>query len=216
MKTVCGLIYKYGIPRNYVPNNLNLSPFLIITGEKSVPKKSFTDEEVELIKKACGKIDYADYIYCMIYMGFRINEFLALDIKDYNKEKKYIIGGSKTEAGIERYVTISPKIQPIIDELIKDKITGPLFYNKNTNTAFTVNHFRRKYYYTILENAGIEKPQEKNLTPHTCRRTFATLMKNINASGKDKLELMGHTTEEMLRYYQDVNIEDLRKITDQI
>lgn len=41
-------------------------------------------------------------------------------------------------------------------------------------------------------------------------------MKKIEAPEKDKLELIGHTSEEMLRYYQDVSYADLRKITDQL
>jgi hypothetical protein len=41
-------------------------------------------------------------------------------------------------------------------------------------------------------------------------------MKRVDGSDKDKLELIGHSSAEMLRYYQDVNIDDLRKITDAI
>lgn len=36
-------------------------------------------------------------------------------------------------------------------------------------------------------------------------------MKNVTASDKDKLALIGHTSTEMLRHYQDVNLEDLAK-----
>ena len=39
-------------------------------------------------------------------------------------------------------------------------------------------------------------------------------MKRVQGASKDKLELIGHSSEEMLRYYQDVEINDLRKITD--
>jgi integrase len=53
-------------------------------------------------------------------------------------------------------------------------------------------------------------------TPHTCRHTFATLLKNVQASDKDKLALIGHTSDEMLRYYQDVNLADLEKITNML
>ena len=54
------------------------------------------------------------------------------------------------------------------------------------------------------------------LTPHSCRHTFATLLKRVQGAEKDKLELIGHASGEMLRYYQDVGLEDLRKITDAI
>ena len=45
-------------------------------------------------------------------------------------------------------------------------------------------------------------------------RCFATLLKAIEAPDKDKLELMGHTSTEMLRHYQHTSYNDLRKITD--
>ena len=53
-------------------------------------------------------------------------------------------------------------------------------------------------------------------TPHSCRHTFATLAKRIKAPEKDMLELIGHTDISMTRYYQDVDLNDLRKITDAI
>jgi len=40
------------------------------------------------------------------------------------------------------------------------------------------------------------------------------MMKNVSAPDKDKLRLIGHTSTEMLRHYQDVDIDSLRRITD--
>ena len=39
-------------------------------------------------------------------------------------------------------------------------------------------------------------------------------MKAVDAPDKDKLKLIGHTSTEMLRHYQDVDIDSLKKITD--
>ena len=41
-------------------------------------------------------------------------------------------------------------------------------------------------------------------------------MKAVQAPDKDKLALIGHTSTEMLRHYQDVDMEGLRRITDAI
>ena len=41
-------------------------------------------------------------------------------------------------------------------------------------------------------------------------------MKRVPGADKDKLELIGHTSPEMLRHYQNVSFEDLRKITNLI
>lgn len=65
-----------------------------------------------------------------------------------------------------------------------------------------------------LHTEGTRGPRK--LTPYCCRHTFATLMKAVQAPDKDKLELMGHTSTEMLQHYQHVHYEDLRNITDRI
>jgi len=74
-----------------------------------------------------------------------------------------------------------------------------------------------------LAACGIDNPatevngiSRKRYTPHSCRHTFSTLMKNVPGADKDKLSLIGHTSTEMLRHYQDIDLEGLRKITDAI
>jgi integrase len=66
----------------------------------------------------------------------------------------------------------------------------------------------------IVEIAGGKKRHK--YTPHTCRHTFATLMKRVPGADKDKQELIGHASAEQLRYYQDAPLDDLRKITNAI
>lgn len=63
----------------------------------------------------------------------------------------------------------------------------------------------------VLEENGVRR---RRYTPHSCRHTFATLMKRVPGADKDKLKLIGHTSQEMLRHYQDVSYADMRKITD--
>ena len=81
----------------------------------------------------------------------------------------------------------------------------------------------RSLFYDVLDKCGIDNPvvekdgdKRRKYTPHSCRHTFATLMKRVEGSDKDKLELIGHTSTEMLRHYQDTPFEDLRRITDAI
>lgn len=223
MKAVCGLIYKYGIPRQMIPNNLNLAQFLRVSGEDAAARESFTDKQIEQIRGIIGKTAYADYVYCMIYLGFRPSEFLALTVERYDQERKCFVGGGKTEAGINRMVTVSPKIQPLVDSIISSRSNGVAFCCAN-GSAWDLKKFTEDAFYPVLEAAGIDNPivevaggvKRHKYTPHSCRHTFATLMKRVDAPSKDKLGLIGHASEEMLRYYQDISLEDLRKITDKI
>ena len=216
MKALCGLMYKYAIPRGYAP--LNLAQYLIMSGDHSEERESFNAEQLEAIRAACGKVPYADYIYCMCYLGFRPSEFLALDVSNYDADEKTITGGAKTEAGKNRIVPISKKIQSIISELAKGRSVGALFCDSEGN-AFSYDKFRTAYFYPAIDEIGIDNPiinGKHKYSPHTCRHTFATLMKRINAPDKDKMKLIGHASAEMLRYYQDVNVEDLKKIINSI
>lgn len=224
MKAVCNLVYKFGIPRKYVPDNLNLAQFLIVSGNAPAKRDSFTPSQINQIKNAVNVVPYADYIYCMIYLGFRPSEFLALTVDRYDLERQSIVGGAKTEAGMNRTVTVTPKIQPLLQGIIGDKVEGPLFPDKQTGDFLKLKHFTEDCFYPALEAIGIPNPmvtdengnKRHKYTPHSCRHTFATLLKRVPGADKDKLELIGHTTDEMLRYYQDVDLTDLRKITDQL
>ena len=218
MRAVIGLTYKYGIPRNVIPNNLNLGPFLKVDGDAAAHRESFTETQMEQIKKACGVVPQAEVILIMCYLGFRPSEFLNIRVEDVDLDNKYVIGGAKTEAGKQRTVTISPTILPLCEEIMPKE--G--YFIGGEEKPLRLQYFTEEWFYPILDDIGIDNPiveisggkKRRKYTPHSCRHTFATMMKRITGNSKDKLELIGHTSDEMLRYYQDVAIEDLKKITD--
>ena len=221
MRTTIGLIYKYGIPRGYFPEKLDLSQYLIVSGEAGVGGVGLPSAYLETLRKAAGTTPYADYIVCQCYLGFRPSELLALHTGHYNAAERAFVGGAKTDAGKDRTVTVSPKIQPIIDRLISRSASGQVF-SKNDGSEMTLKEYRA-IFYNVLDSLGLENPtfdvngqQKHTYTPHSCRHTFATLLKRTEGAEKDKLSLIGHANEEQLRYYQDVEFEDLRKITDRI
>ena len=220
MKTAAGLMYKYGIPRKMIPDNLNLAQFLTVDGEGAAHRSSFTPEQIERIRAGVGTIPGAEDVYCLIYLGFRPSEFLALRGADFDPERSCVVGGAKTEAGRGRTVTVSPKILPYIAA----RAAEPYLFADGDGNAWRLQTWTENVFYPALEMCGIPNPMievaggvKRHLyTPHSCRHTFATLMKRVEAAEKDKIELIGHTSGEQLRYYQDVDLEDLRRITDQI
>lgn len=219
MKALCGLLYKYAFPRHMA--TINLGPYLIVGGVKGLGKEGIPLAEVQKLEKNVGVVPYADYVVASCYLGFRPSELLDLDASNYNRKDKTLVGGAKTEAGKDRIVPVSPKIQPIIDRLTAGKIAGPIFCDTDGG-KMRIETYRARFY-EALEACGIDNPiievngqQRRTYTPHSCRHTFATMMKQVKAPDKDKLSLIGHTSTEMLRHYQDTEIDGLRKIVNEL
>ena len=199
--TLLRFLYGYAIPRGYIPDNLNLALYLKNSGGQSVEKKGIPLEYLDKIPGIFGKVPFAEYVYCQCYLGFRPGEFRALDVSNYDRKEKAVVGGFKTDAGRDRTVTISPKIQPIIDQLVKDK----------------------QIFDSVLEAIGLENPEVEingrkytTYTPHSCRHTFATLMMQTHGEMGDRMALIGHANEKTLHHYEDTRLDGLREITNKI
>ena len=87
----------------------NYAQYIYCGNDEKGTRPPFTNDEVELIRQAIGKVDYADYVYCMIYSGFRPSEMLSLTIDACDAPHKTLTGGFKTEAGKKRIMTLSPR-----------------------------------------------------------------------------------------------------------
>lgn len=222
MRALIGLLYKYAIPRHLTKDNLVLSQYLYVDGDKAAHRESFTELELARIKRGCGEVPYADDVWIMCHLGFRPSEYLALTSDCYDAKTQTLTGGAKTDAGKNRVVTLSPKIASMVKQ--RADRGGPICQTQDGKAWPDLKSFSEKAFYPALEACEIENPMVEigggvlrhRLTPHSCRHTFATMLKRVQGADKDKLELIGHASEEMLRYYQDVSVEDLRTITDAI
>lgn len=214
MKALAGLLMKYALPRHLT--DMNYAEFLDVGDGKKSTRPAFTREHIELIHQQIGKIPHADYVYSLIYTGFRPAEFLALKKTDYTDGVLY--GGAKTEAGRDRAVPVSAKIKGIIDERIAAE--SEYLFPKDDGTRMSTDCFR-DIFYQVLADAGIQPlpTQEKPAyyTPYSARHAFANLLKDVSGSDKDKASLIGHedyrTTK---KHYQSAELNNLKSIIEQI
>lgn len=187
--------------------------------EDKESRQPFALDDVSKLKAAVTNgVPYANYILAMCYTGFRPSEFLALKRDAYDPAKNTLRGGAKTDAGKNRIVPVHPLIKAFVAERY---LSGSSYlFPDPQGLPFKLNVFRSKYFYRALSLANIQpEPQDNEkprLTPYSCRHTFATSMKNIKGSPRDKAALMGHTSYEMTLHYQHEDYESLRDIVEQI
>lgn len=211
MKYLATQMYKYAEARLMVSKNI--AAFLYCDGVEAT-RPAFTAAEIDKIKNAIGSEYGADYVYCLIYTGFRPNEMLNLTRFNYNPESRILTGGFKTEAGTNRPVPVSPKILPIIERLYA-KADPWLFTDQNGNKLNDAT-FRLNIFYPLLAKLGIQPIPDQDhparLVPYSCRHTFANFLKTATGPDKDKAALMGHTDIGMTKKYQSADLDTLRDI----
>lgn len=78
----------------------------------------------------------------LLYSGMRTGEIRQLRTENIFLEQNYIIGGIKTEAGIDRIIPIHPKIKDLIIKYYEsDK---PFLFYNNRNKEFSEDFFKKK------------------------------------------------------------------------
>lgn len=217
LKQLAKRLYEYAIGRLLV--SVNCAEYLYIPKSDGKPRAALTQAHVDAIASQIGRYPYADYVYCLAYLGFRPNEMLQLkkDALHYEHGVYYLIGGFKTAAGTDRVVTISPRILPIIQRL--HKAPGDYLFPGPDGRPMTDAYLRTSVFYPLLSRLGIQPvPQEgehAEYVPYSCRHFFANLLKSAAGAEKDKAALIGHSDyETTVRVYQSSDLLAMRSITD--
>ena len=218
MKLLAGLLWGYAYDRKYVERKITEN---LYTGNgKSKKREALTEQEVEAIRQAIGKIRYAEYIYCLCYLGFRPGEMLELKKDQLHCENDiwYLVGGKKTDAGRDRIVTIPGKILPIIQE--RSYIPGTdllfpmyVFNRKGVFSGFKAmsdEYLRESVFKPMMASLGLSSGK----VPYSARHTYSNKLKKATGDGIDKAALMGHSDYAFTQTaYQSTDLEDLDSIT---
>lgn len=201
MRTIAGLLCKYAYNNDVIDKNYAVNLF---TGkEKKGTRPAFTMAEVETIRQAIGVHPYADYVYFMIYTGYRPSELFLLRKSSY--VDGFLIGGIKTAAGKDRIMPLSPKIKFILDAQLKNP--SDYLFPRSNGSQMAEGYFREFCFKPLMRALNIE-----GRYPYSCRHTFANLLKNVYGSDTDKAALMGHSDISMTKYYQSRETDNLVSI----
>lgn len=216
MKSLGKRLYEYAIGRKIV--TINCADYVYIPKEVERRRAALSSTHVEQIRQQIGKYPFADYVYCLCYLGFRPNEMLQLDKTSFRQQDgvDYLVGGFKTAAGTDRAVTIAPQVRNIIEQRMNE--ASDLLFPGPDGGQMDDEFFREKVFYPLLDYLGIQKTpkagEPAELVPYSCRHFFSNLLKDAKGADKDKAALMGHSDYETTkRVYQSENLKAMQEIT---
>ena len=171
-KSVMNMVFKYAIMEDYVQTNY-ATYVLTPTIPHSTRHKPFTDEEInELWSYADDYI--ARIALILIYTGMRGGELCKLKHENIFLQDRYMIGGIKTKAGINRTIPIAEKIVPLLE--LNDKYPASIKellgkWGRSTIPAI-VNHLPHDGRHTCetkLNNAGVDIRTIQLIIGHSTR-----------------------------------------------
>lgn len=178
----------------------NYADFVKLPKFEKTEKIIFTNEQIATLWEHSDD-SRVQMILAMIYMGFRITEFLTLKVRNIHLEGGYVIGGIKTTAGKNRVIPFPSNIPEI-----KDFFCTWIAYKKPDEPIFNMidSEFRIKEFYRVLWEFGMingkfnrskgrwEFPDNKHLTPHSTRHTFASLSSAAGMKPENLQKIIGH------------------------
>lgn len=208
-KILFNQLYKFAIKHEIVKKNLAEH----IEFEKTAKvktRKALSRSELEALWAAKENPDVR-IVLILIYTGMRIMELLELKKENVFLEDRYMIGGLKSEAGIDRVIPINRKILPFIEELMQ---SGNEYLvtkqNKGASEAYSYHGFRHSIWKPLLKRFGWKH------TIHDTRHTFISLMDSAGANKVSLKRIVGHKNADVTEGYTHKDIVELIQEIDKI
>ena len=193
--------YRFAMENDIV--NKDYSKFVVLPKkEKPKEKVPFTREEIDFLWNNLGNLKYADFTLILLYTGMRIGELLAINKSDIHLTKRYLIGGNKTDAGIERVIPLHPRIVPLIEARMNESEHEWLFTNKR-GARLQYSPFMKYHWKNIVEAVGGEH------TPHDTRHTFVSELDRLGVNPITIKRIVGHSNDDVTQHYTHKTIEEL-------
>ena len=202
MKVLLSHLFKLAIKKEIVSQNK--TEYVDIPFDLPKAKREcWTQAEIAALWLEYQKNPFAGYILIMCYAGLRYGELATIQLENIHLDENYMIGGIKTDAGINREIPIHEKLKPIISQIVAR--------SKHKLLEMNEDRFYEKYWETI-RHAGM-----RELPPHTCRHYFFSRMTSAGVQGGIIAEVGGHANYlTTLKNYVRVPLDDKLKAVNSI
>lgn len=174
IKGICSKLFKHAIKMEWTDKN----PALHVEIKKDKPKekKTFTEAEIVELWEKVEEDEFYESVLILLYTGMRITEML--EIKQANVFADYMIGGKKTDAGIDRIIPLHRKIR----KFIKKRLDGGEFLFPGEDGGFMDYHAYRNEFMKRIDGHTI----------HETRHTFASRMHTAGVNEITLKMIIGH------------------------
>ena len=183
--------------------------------KKAKPLPKFlTEDEIDRLFSVIDtstKKGLRDYtmLYLMLMTRMRVSELLNLKIEDIDFHNSYItvrMGKGRKD----RIIPLNDSVKSLLKEyLSKAKPKHGIFDNENSSKS------RRGVLYVIKKYCKKAKI-EKNITPHTFRHTFATLLLKKGENIRLVQSLLGHSNISTTAIYLHIIDEEKKKAVESL
>lgn len=201
-------MYKFALENDIVGKDY--SQFVKLPKKPTAKKKvPFTQDEINLLWENVDKIKYADFTLILLYTGMRIGELLDIKKENIHLDERYMIGGSKTDAGKNRIIPIHKRILPLIKNRMEQSDNEWLFINKRGG-KLQYSPFMKYHWPNLMEDMNAEH------TPHDTRHTFISNMDRLGVNVILTKRIVGHANENITQHYTHKMIEELIDAVDKL
>ena len=188
-----------------------------IAKNKTVEKERvFTYEQIDYLWKLTPRsngrqkelqqqreIFIRDFWLMLLYSGMRADEMLSIYTANIFLDENYLIGGLKTEAGINRQIPIHPAVKHLYEK----------YYNSNNEFLFMQpngNKMDYDYYlYHYQHNFRDLHTELSGHTAHDARHTLRNELRKLNVKDIIINSIIGHSNDDVGEdVYSHVSIEE--------
>lgn len=203
---------KYALEENIIDKgyaqfipSISTKKEIKIAKNKTVEKERlFTYEQIDYLWKLTPRsngrqkelqqqreIFIRDFWLMLLYSGMRADEMLSVYTANIFLDDNYLIGGLKTEAGINRQIPIHPVVKHLYEK----------YYNSNNEFLFTQpngNKMDYDYYlYHYQHNFRDLHPELSGHTAHDARHTLRNELRKLNVKDIIINSIIGHSNDDV-------------------
>ena len=200
MRQLFSQLSKWALAEEIV--QLNHAQHLDTVAKQLTTKEVFTEQDIQAVQNSSNR--GAPIVLILLACGCRPNELFSVPLADCYDD--YFIGGSKTAAGTDRPIVISPLGLDAYRQLRSDAIRngGARLIDGFEGNREQHNFAKREFRELVKE---IGRPE---LTMYCCRHTYIT---NAARSGVDQRalqQMVGHVDQQTTKIYTHLDVDHLR------